>query len=162
MNKTDYKKEEKPPTWMEGFIVRRTEMPRPSNASLQVFSERVSQSPLDFPKVLVCIFEDAVSRGWIDKTKMILTESSWVTWFQRKTLLSEQNRYQSNKSHKRTWKKCHFQEIHESRSWCIRNLFICYQLVKTFICILLGIFIIIVFSVLFSCFQSSRKLQRIF
>lgn len=43
--------------------MRRRDIPRPSNASLQVPSERDSQSPFDFPKSLVCILEDAVSRG---------------------------------------------------------------------------------------------------
>jgi hypothetical protein len=38
-------------------------MPKPSNASIQVPSARVSRSPLDFPKALVCILEDAVSSG---------------------------------------------------------------------------------------------------
>lgn len=38
-------------------------MPRPSNASIQVPSERVFQSPLDFPNSLVCILDDAVSKG---------------------------------------------------------------------------------------------------
>lgn len=50
-------------TWMDGFDVRRRDMPRPSNASLQVLSERLFQSPLDFPNSLVCILEDAVSKG---------------------------------------------------------------------------------------------------
>ena len=48
---------------MDGFIVKRMDMPRPSNASLHVPSERVFQSPLDFPNSLVCILEDAVSKG---------------------------------------------------------------------------------------------------
>lgn len=51
-------------TWIEGLEVNRREIPRPSNASLQRPSVRVSQSPFDFPKALVCIFEDAVSRGY--------------------------------------------------------------------------------------------------
>jgi len=38
-------------------------MARPSNASLQVPSDKVCQSPLDFPNSLVCILEDAVSKG---------------------------------------------------------------------------------------------------
>lgn len=52
-----------PRTWIDGFDVRRRDMPIPSNASLQVPSERIFQSPLDFPNSLVCIFEDAVSKG---------------------------------------------------------------------------------------------------
>lgn len=43
-------------------------MPRPSNASLHVPSERVFQSPLDFPNALVCILDDAVSKGCTTKT----------------------------------------------------------------------------------------------
>jgi hypothetical protein len=38
-------------------------MARPSYASLQLPSDKVSQSPLDFPNSLVCILEDAVSKG---------------------------------------------------------------------------------------------------
>lgn len=55
---------------MEGFVVRRREMPRPSKDSLHVLSERDSQSPFDFPNSHVCIFEDAVSRGWNGKGKI--------------------------------------------------------------------------------------------
>lgn len=44
-------------------------MPKPSNASLQVPSESVFKSPLDFPNSLVCILEEAVSRGWYDKVR---------------------------------------------------------------------------------------------
>jgi len=50
-------------------------MPRPSNASLQLPSVNVSQSPFDLPKALVCILEEAVSRGYMivsQKKKMIL------------------------------------------------------------------------------------------
>jgi hypothetical protein len=50
-------------TWIDGFDVKRRDMPRPSNASPQVPSDRVFQSPLDFPNSLVCILEDAVSKG---------------------------------------------------------------------------------------------------
>lgn len=53
------------PTWIDGFIVSRREMPRPSNASLHVKSEKVFQSPLDLPNSLVCILDDAVSKGCI-------------------------------------------------------------------------------------------------
>lgn len=51
-------------TWIAGLEVNRREIPRPSNASLQLPSVRVSQSPFDLPKALVCIFEDAVSKGY--------------------------------------------------------------------------------------------------
>lgn len=49
---------------MDGLEVRRRDMPRPSNAPLQLLSLMVFQSPLDFPKLLVCSFEDTVSRGY--------------------------------------------------------------------------------------------------
>lgn len=48
-------------------------MPRPSNASLHVPSERVFQSPLDFPNSLVCILEEAVSKGCKSKTQANVT-----------------------------------------------------------------------------------------
>lgn len=51
-------------TWIAGFEVKRREMPSPSNASLHEPSERVSHNPLDFPKALVCILDDAVSNGY--------------------------------------------------------------------------------------------------
>ena len=49
---------------MDGFVVKRMEMPSPSYASLHVPSERVFQNPLAFPNSLVCILEDAVSKGY--------------------------------------------------------------------------------------------------
>ena len=58
-------------TWIAGFEVSSKEMPRPSKASLQVPSVRVFRSPLDFPNSLVCILEEAVSRGY----KLII---SWM------------------------------------------------------------------------------------
>lgn len=51
-------------TWIAGFDVSSKEILRPSNASLQVPSVRVFSSPLDFPNALVCILEEAVSRGY--------------------------------------------------------------------------------------------------
>lgn len=66
-------------TWIDGFDVRRRDMPRPSNASLQVPSERVFQSPLDFPNSLVCILEDAVSRGCTAKPEIrLLNTIHWT------------------------------------------------------------------------------------
>lgn len=49
---------------MAGFDVSSKEIPRPSNASLQLPSVRVLKSPFDFPKALVCILEEAVSKGY--------------------------------------------------------------------------------------------------
>lgn len=50
-------------TWIAGFEVNKREIPKPSNASLHVPSVSVFHSPLDFPNSLVCILEEAVSRG---------------------------------------------------------------------------------------------------
>lgn len=62
-------------------------MPRPSNASLQVPSERVFQSPLDFPNSLVCILEDDVSRGCTAKPEIrLLNTIHWT--YSRKGLYS--------------------------------------------------------------------------
>lgn len=63
-------------TWIDGFAVKRRDMPRPSNASLQVPSERLFQSPFDFPNSLVCILEDAVSKGCKVKSE-IRTSKHW-------------------------------------------------------------------------------------
>lgn len=71
-------------TWMEGFAVRRREMPRPSNDSLHVLSERDFQSPLDFPNSHVCIFEDAVSRGWSEKRNFISAVNRMNSKYHRK------------------------------------------------------------------------------
>lgn len=49
---------------MAGFEVSRSEMPKPSNASLHSPSVRVFHSPFDLPKAVVCILEEAVSRGY--------------------------------------------------------------------------------------------------
>ena len=56
---------------MDGFAVSRREIPRPSNASLKVPSERDFHKPFDFPKSLVCILEDAVSRGCKTNIRML-------------------------------------------------------------------------------------------
>lgn len=48
---------------MAGLEVNNKEMPRPSKASVQLPSVRVFQRSFDFPKALVCILEEAVSRG---------------------------------------------------------------------------------------------------
>lgn len=49
---------------MAGLEVSSKEIPRPSKASLQVPSVRVLKSPFDFPNALVCILEEAVSKGY--------------------------------------------------------------------------------------------------
>eukprot|EP01018_Ginkgo_biloba_P015001 Gb_01775 [translate_table: standard] len=51
--------------WMAGFDVKRRDTPRPSKASFQEPSVRVSQRPFDFPNALVCIRADAVSSGCV-------------------------------------------------------------------------------------------------
>lgn len=40
-------------------------MPSPSKASIQLPSVSIAQSPFDLPNALVCIRDDAVSRGYM-------------------------------------------------------------------------------------------------
>lgn len=52
-------------TWIAGLEVKSKEMPSPSNASIQLPSESIAQSPFDLPNALVCIRDDAVSKGYM-------------------------------------------------------------------------------------------------
>lgn len=51
-------------TWIAGFEVNKREIPRPSNAFPHEPSVSVFHNPLDFPNSLVCILDEAVSRGY--------------------------------------------------------------------------------------------------
>jgi hypothetical protein len=51
-------------TWMAGLETRTREAPMPAKASFQLPSVSVARKPFDFPKVLVCIRADAVSKGY--------------------------------------------------------------------------------------------------
>ncbi len=49
---------------MAGLETRTREAPMPAKASFQLPSVSVARKPFDFPKVLVCIRADAVSKGY--------------------------------------------------------------------------------------------------
>lgn len=61
---------------MAGLDVNSKEIPRPSNASLQLPSVSVFQRPFDFPKALVCILEEAVSSGYRRISNNLASESN--------------------------------------------------------------------------------------